>query len=73
MSSPCHDDPLMQALATLPAVLPNEARADELRARCRALLERPPRQMPVTLERATVGGVCAMYAWQIVRIVVRSL
>jgi hypothetical protein len=69
--SPCHDDPLMQALATLPGVRPDETRADQLRARCRALLEGPPRQLPAALEPATIGAVCAMYAWQIVRIVVR--
>ena len=68
MSTPRrHDDPLMESLATLPPVLPSEPHADQLRVRCRALLERPPRQMAVTLEPVTVGAACAMYAWQIVR------
>ena len=67
MSSPCHDDPVLQALATLPPVLPDEARAQQLRARCRGLLERPPRQKPFILEPATVAALSAMYAWQIVR------
>ncbi len=71
MSSPCHDDPLMQALATLPPVLPNAAGAEQLRAQCRALLERPQWQMPLTLEPATVGALCALYAWHFVRVVVR--
>jgi hypothetical protein len=70
VSSPYHDDPLFQSLARLPAVLPNEACARQLRAQCRALLEHSPRQKPVTLEPAAVGCVCAMYAWQIVRIVI---
>jgi hypothetical protein len=61
----------MKAIATLPAVLPNEASASELRARCRATLERRPRRVSVTLEPATVGAVCAMYAWQIVRVLAR--
>jgi len=71
VSSLRYDDPLMQALATLPAVLPDETRADQVRVQCRALMERPQRQLPGILEPATVGALCAMYAWQIVRIVVR--
>ena len=70
-----HDDPVMRALATLPAVLPDADHARQLRARCRAALERPPRQMPATVEPAAVGAVCAVcavYAWQIVRIVIRQ-
>jgi hypothetical protein len=61
----------MEALATLPAVLPNEASALRLRAQCRALLERPSRRTSLTLEPVTVGAVCAMYAWQIVRVLAR--
>ena len=67
MSAPQHDDPVMQALATLPPVVPDDARADHLRARCRDRLERPPRQKPFILEPATVAALSAMYAWQIVR------
>jgi hypothetical protein len=65
MSSPHHDS-LMRALASLPPVLPDEAHADHLRARCRARLVQPPRQMPV-VEPATVGTVSGIYLWQIVR------
>jgi hypothetical protein len=61
-----HEDPLMRALATLPPVLPDDAAALELRDRCRARLERPPSPVLVTLEPASVGAVCAMYAWQLV-------
>ena len=71
MSSPYHDDPLMLAIATLPAVLPNEGSVRQLGARCRALLERPARRTSLTLEPVTVSAVCAMYAWQIVRVLVR--
>ena len=67
MSTPRHDDPLMQSLATLPPVLPGETSAEQLRVRCRALLERPPRQNRFVLEPATVAALSAMYAWQIVR------
>ena len=72
MSAHSHDDPLMRALATLPAVLPDDAAAVELRNRCRARLERGPRPVLVTLEPATVGAVCAMYAWQLVRLAAYS-
>jgi hypothetical protein len=72
VSSLYDDDPLMRAIATLPTVLPDEAAARELRARCRARLENPPPRMaPVSVEPATVGALCVMYAWQIVRIVAR--
>lgn len=71
MSCDHDDDPLIRALATLPAVVPDEAAARRVRARCRALLESPPRQIAVPLEPATVGAVCAVYAWQIVRVVIR--
>lgn len=70
MSSPSQVDRVMHALATLPVVPPEEARARRVRARCRALLERPPRRMPATVEPG-VAAVCGVYAWQIVRIVVR--
>ena len=68
MSPTCDDDPMMQALAALPPVVPDDARADHLRARCRDRLERPPRQKPFILEPATVAALSAMYAWQILRV-----
>ena len=71
MSSACDDDPLLLALAALPTVRLDETRADQLRGQCRALLEKPPRQMPLPLESVAVGGVCAVYAWQIVKMVIR--
>lgn len=71
MSSLYDDDPLMRAIALLPPVLPDEVAARELRARCRARLESAPRLTSVTVEPATVGALCVMYAWQIVRLVAR--
>jgi hypothetical protein len=66
-----HDDPLIRAIATLPPVLPDDTASGELRARCRARLERPRRLTSVTtVEPATIGAVCAIYAWQIARLVV---
>ena len=71
MNPTCHDDPLTQALGALPPVLQSEARADRLRARCRDRLGRPPRHTPIILESAVVA-VCAIYAWQILAILIRS-
>ena len=71
MSSPRHEDALVRALAMLPPVVPNEARADRLRTRCRARLERPPHRLSADLEAKMVGALGAMYAWQIVKMVVR--
>jgi hypothetical protein len=62
---------LTQALATLPPVQPNEARADQVRTECRTLLERSQRHSPLPVEPAAIGTFCAVYVWQIVRIVVR--
>jgi hypothetical protein len=71
MSSPRHEDALVRALAMLPTVVPNETRADRLRTRCRARLERPPHGMSPDLESKVIGALGAMYAWQIVKMVVR--
>ena len=71
MRSPRHEDPLVRALAALPAVRQDDARADRLRAQCRARLERHSYRISVPLESATIGTIGAMYAWQIVKLVVR--
>lgn len=75
MSSPFadddDDDPLIRALASLPVVDQDAASQRQVRARCRALVERAPQQPAVPLEPAAVGTICAMYAWQIARIVIR--
>jgi hypothetical protein len=71
MSSPRHEDPFVRALAALPPVPQDEVRADRLRARCRARLERPSYWISVALESTAVGTIGAMYAWQLVKLVVR--
>jgi len=71
MNPPRHEDPFTQALGALPPVLPGEARSDRLRARCRDRLEQPRRPTPIILEFAVIA-VCALYAWQILEIVMRS-
>ena len=65
------EDLFVRALAALPAVAPDPTRADQLRARCRARLEHPPHRLSTHIEPATVGGLGVMYAWQIVKLVVR--
>lgn len=71
MRSPDDNDPLLRALASLPPHLPGDAVDRQVRARCHARLARPPREAPALLEPGAVGAVCAMYAWQIVRVVIR--
>lgn len=71
MNSQRHDDPLLQALAALPPVVPEARRADDVRGRCRAQLQRPPRHFTVSVEPVAIGSVCAAYAWQIARVVAK--
>ena len=67
MNSPHHDDVLIQSLSALPVVDPDPLHAKQLRDRCRAMLESPQAGPALPLEPATVGTVCALYAWEIVR------
>ena len=64
------DDPLLRALACLPAAAPDEARAERARARCHAAFERarlrrerPARRSTAIqiVEAAFVGGLCLLY------------
>ena len=71
MNSQHHDDLLIQNLAALPAVHPDPLHAKQLRDRCRAALDSPAEGPIRPFEPATVGVVCAMYAWEIVRVVIR--
>ena len=68
MSAPYGSDPLIEALGRLPAVVPDEDRAAGLRSQYRALLERQVRERPKSLEPAIVGTSSALYAWQILRL-----
>jgi hypothetical protein len=63
-------DPLLGALAQLPAAAPNDARASRVRARCHAALERArldrdraARGLTTSqiLEATLVGGMCLLY------------
>jgi hypothetical protein len=71
VSSPVHDDPLMRALGALPEVVPDQTRSERVRTRCRARLERGGERSIPVIEPATVGTVCALYAWQVLRLVLR--
>jgi hypothetical protein len=67
------DDPLVRALSSLPTVHQDDARAERVRAACRARLKRHASEPAAArlLEPATLATVCALYAWHIVRAVVR--
>ena len=70
--SPIHpEDPLIKTIAGLPAVEPNAQHVERVRGRCRAALERPATVIPVALEPATVGTICGLYAWQVLKIATR--
>ena len=71
MNHTSHEDTLMRALGNLPPVVADPQRAADLRTRCRARLEKPETLAAATLEPTTVGAVCAMYAIEIVRTVIR--
>jgi hypothetical protein len=61
-------DPLMNALATLPAVEPDRTRSEAVRARCRAVLEgQERRDVSRQIEPAAAGIACA-YAWQVAKL-----
>ena len=63
------DDPLFDAIGALPSVRPDSGYAEQLRERCQATLRRPARPLATSLEPATIGTVCALYAWHVARIV----
>ena len=75
MSAVPLDDPLFDAIAGLPPVEPNPAHTERVRNRCRAALQHTPAvsvsRLPLVLEPATVGTVCTIYAWHVVKIAMR--
>ena len=71
MSAVHSDDPLFKAIAGLPAVEPTVQHADRVRGRARAALCQPDVAWPSAFEPATVGVICALYAWQVARIAIR--
>ena len=68
MSASHPRDPLFDAIAGLPPVKPDDGHSNHVRNRCRAALDRPARALPVTLEPATVGTLCTIYAWHVMKI-----
>jgi hypothetical protein len=64
-------DPLMEAIGALPAVPPRAEHAERVLGRCRAALDQPASTTPRALEPVTVGTICALYAWQVVKIATR--
>lgn len=69
MSAFTGSDPLIRALAQLPAVQPNAGRAEAVRGRCRAVLEGQSATTPLaSLEPVAVGVACAVYGWQLARL-----
>ena len=71
MTPVTQNDPLLNAVTSLPHLVPDQARAERVRLVCRARIQQPPPQLPRALEPAGVASICIMYAWQIVRLVIR--
>ena len=71
MSTIHPDDPLLDAIAALPAVGPDTGHADRVRDRCHAALHHSVQRPPVAWEPAAVGTFCALYAWHVVRIAIQ--
>ena len=65
------NDRLLTLLAAMPRMQPDEAHVEQVRSRCRTILERRSTATATEMEPITVGAICAMYAWQIVRLVIR--
>ena len=60
-------DPLLRALAELPAVEQDAKRAECLRQRCRAALEDSPAAPLPVLEPAVLSVTCAAYVWHLAK------
>jgi hypothetical protein len=71
MSSREQDDMLWKAVSTLPTVAFNQARSEQVRLHCRRVLERGQPSETRTAAPITVGTICAIYAWHILRLVIR--
>jgi hypothetical protein len=66
-----HDDPILSHVSRLPELTPNRARADRLRARCRAKLAPPARRQGRAIEPALLAGFGLLYLSAIVHDVLR--
>ena len=70
MKSARHEDPLIDALAALPPVIPSDRHAARVRARCRERLERVSQPANGRLEPLAIGAVtvmCVSYVLAMVR------
>ncbi len=68
MSDVHPSDPLMKALAALPAVEPDAARSAAIRSRCHTALEAPGSEDRARhLDRAA-AGIAFAYAWQVAKL-----
>lgn len=70
------DDPVLKDLRLLQALSPDPARAERVRARCRAHLERSrPSGRPVDgrlFPSVLVGSLCGVYIIGLIRIALRA-
>jgi hypothetical protein len=71
MSSHEQDDVLWKAVSTLPTVAVSQARSEQVRLHCHRVLERGQPPETRAAEPLTVGTICAIYAWHILRLVIR--
>jgi hypothetical protein len=64
------EDNYVSLLATMPRIEANPVRVEQIRSRCRTMLER--RSVPTPMvEPMAVGALCSLYVWQILRVVMR--
>lgn len=71
MRSDQRDDVLWAAVSTLPTIAVSETQSEQVRSRCRRVLERGQPPATTAAEPITVGTICAIYAWHILRLVIR--
>ena len=68
MSTIHPDDPLLDAIGALPRVGPDAGPVERVRKRCHGALCQPAMSHGVSFEPVTIGTICAIYAWHVVRI-----
>ena len=64
-------DALWKAVSTLPVIDGSTSRSERVRLHCRRTLERRLQREPLRVEPITVGTICFVYAWHILRVVIR--
>jgi hypothetical protein len=63
-------DPILRRISRLPVLSPDDRRAAQLRARCRARMRRTPTPEPI-LGRVLFAGLCVLYLSALVLDVMR--